>query len=86
MQLSQDDQRTIAGLRHEFEKAWKIVEVSQDRENKSRDVIDTMRVEISNSSEFTGIRIPLTSIPGLFECRRFFARSRLILAPRSLQK
>ncbi|OHT16484.1 coiled-coil domain containing 147 [Tritrichomonas foetus] len=50
MNLSQDDQRTIAGLRHEFEKAWKMVEVSQERENKSRDVIDGMKVEISNLS------------------------------------
>jgi uncharacterized coiled-coil DUF342 family protein len=50
MQLSQNDQRTIAGLRHEFEKAWKLVEVSQDHENKSRDVIDNLKSEIATLS------------------------------------
>jgi DNA repair exonuclease SbcCD ATPase subunit len=50
MQLSQSDQRTIAGLRHEFEKAWKIVETAQDRENRSREVIDTLKLEISQLS------------------------------------
>lgn len=48
--LSQNDQRTIAGLRHEFEKAWKMVEVSQDREAKTADVIDTLKQEVSNLS------------------------------------
>jgi hypothetical protein len=50
LQLSQNDQRTIAGLRHEFEKAWKLVEVSQERENKSREIIDTLKVEVSDLS------------------------------------
>jgi chromosome segregation ATPase len=47
MQMSQTDQRTIAGLRHEFEKAWKLVEISQERENKSRDVIDSLKSEVA---------------------------------------
>lgn len=50
MTLSQNDQRTIAGLRHEFEKAWKLVEVSQDRENKSKEVVENLKMEISNLS------------------------------------
>ena len=48
MTLSQNDQRTIAGLRHEFEKAWKLVEVSQEKENKSRDIIEGLKQEIAN--------------------------------------
>ena len=35
LKLSEDDQRTISGLKYEFEKAWKMVELSQDREQKS---------------------------------------------------
>ncbi|OHT16896.1 hypothetical protein TRFO_41464 [Tritrichomonas foetus] len=48
LQLSQDDERTIAGLRFEFEKAWKMVEISQEKENKSRDIIDSLKGEIGN--------------------------------------
>ncbi|OHT04401.1 flagellar associated protein [Tritrichomonas foetus] len=51
LQLSQDDERTIAGLRFEFDKAWKMVELSQEKENKSRDVIDAMKLEVSNLSK-----------------------------------
>lgn len=46
--LSQNDQRTIAGLRTEFEKAWKMVETSQEREAKSKDVIYSLKEEIQN--------------------------------------
>jgi len=48
LSLSQNDQRTISGLRHEFEKAWKMVEVSQEREARSKDVIETLKAEITN--------------------------------------
>ena len=48
--LSQNDQRTIAGLRHEFEKAWKMVEVSQDREVKSRETIEVLKDEVQHLS------------------------------------
>lgn len=48
--LSQNDQRTIAGLRHEFEKAWKLVEVSQEKENKCEEVIEGLKKEVSNLS------------------------------------
>lgn len=50
MQLSQNDQRTIVGLRHEFEKAWKMVEVTQDRETKTKEVMETLKQEVSNLS------------------------------------
>ena len=49
--LSQNDQRTIAGLRHEFEKAWKMVEIAQEKEQKSKDTIESLKVEITNLSK-----------------------------------
>lgn len=48
--LSQNDQRTIAGLRHEFEKAWKMVELSQEKEQKSKEAIENLKAEISHLS------------------------------------
>ncbi|EAY02691.1 hypothetical protein TVAG_406680 [Trichomonas vaginalis G3] len=50
MQLSQSDQRTIAGLKHEFEKAWSLVEISQDKEQKSKDVIESLKAEVAKLS------------------------------------
>ncbi|EAY14151.1 hypothetical protein TVAG_351990 [Trichomonas vaginalis G3] len=50
LSLNQSDARTIAGLRTEFEKAWKMVEISQERESKSKEVIETLKQEISNLS------------------------------------
>jgi chromosome segregation ATPase len=50
MQLSASDQRTIAGLRHEFEKAWKIVELSEEKEEKNREAIDEMKSEVQTLS------------------------------------
>lgn len=50
LSMSQTDQRTIANLRGEFEKAWKMVEQSQARESKSKDVIIALREELQNLS------------------------------------
>lgn len=50
LSLNQSDARTIAGLRTEFEKAWKMVEISQERESKSKEVIETLKQEITNLS------------------------------------
>lgn len=46
--LSHQDQKIIAGLRNEFEKAWKIVENAKEREDKSIKIIDNLKVEIEN--------------------------------------
>ncbi|OHT14501.1 coiled-coil domain containing 147 [Tritrichomonas foetus] len=48
--LSQNDQKTIAGLRHEFEKAWKMVDVSQEREARSKEAIENLKIEIAHLS------------------------------------
>lgn len=48
MQLSQTDQMTISDLRNEFEKAWKLVEISQNKEAKSNDIIESLKQEITS--------------------------------------
>jgi chromosome segregation ATPase len=49
--LGQNDQRAIASLRNEFEKAWKLVESSQEREAKTREVIYNLRCDIRNLTD-----------------------------------
>lgn len=51
MQLSQTDQMTISDLRNEFEKAWKLVEISQNKEAKSNDIIESLKQEITKLSK-----------------------------------
>lgn len=51
LRLSRDDQRTIAGLKCEFEKAWNMVELSQERESKTREVIDQLKAELTRLSK-----------------------------------
>ena len=46
--LSQNDQRTIANLRMEFERAWTLVQASQAREERSREVIQNLNQEVTN--------------------------------------
>ena len=69
--LSQDDQKTISGLRHEFEKAWKMVEISQDRENKSKEIIESLKAEIANLSNIAqqGDALSMTQNESLDETR-----------------
>ena len=45
LKMSQDDQRTIAGLRFEFEKAWKMVELSEEKEGRSKDIVEELKAE-----------------------------------------
>ena len=53
MKLSQEDQRIISGLRFEFEKTWKLVEISQEKEIKSREIIDSLKVEVSKLAKLS---------------------------------
>jgi chromosome segregation ATPase len=48
LSLSQSDQRTIAGLRHEFEKAWRLVEVFGEKDASSAEAIDAMKSEVQD--------------------------------------
>lgn len=51
LNLSQNDQRTIQNLRMEFEKAWNLVQDSEERENQSQAVILNLHLEIQNLKE-----------------------------------
>jgi chromosome segregation ATPase len=50
LKLSARDERTIVGLRMEFEKAWRNVELLHARETKSREVIAALRAELEHLS------------------------------------
>ena len=47
LKLSRDDQKTISGLRFEFDKAWRMVELAEERENKSKDIIEELKAEVA---------------------------------------
>ncbi|XP_036919877.1 cilia- and flagella-associated protein 58 [Sturnira hondurensis] len=46
LKLSQDDQTTIASLKKEIEKAWKMVDSAYDKEQKAKETILTLKEEI----------------------------------------
>lgn len=48
LSISQNDQHTIIDLRSEFDKAWKIVESTHLREAQSKEIIESLKHQISN--------------------------------------
>ena len=50
LKLSQDDQNTIANLKREIEKAWKMVDASHEKEARAKETIGQLKTEISNLS------------------------------------
>ena len=50
LKLSQEDQNTIASLKREIEKAWKMVDASHEKEARAKDTISQLKTEISNLS------------------------------------
>lgn len=48
LKLSQEDQQTIASLRKEMEKAWKMVDISHEKEVHAKDTIQQLKDEITN--------------------------------------
>ncbi|CAH8481840.1 unnamed protein product [Dicrocoelium dendriticum] len=48
--LSSDDPANMASLKKEIEKAWKMVDVSADKETKARETIDKLKSEIAHLS------------------------------------
>eukprot|EP00899_Mesostigma_viride_P002905 jgi/Mesvir1/12615/Mv16076-RA.1 len=50
LKLSEEDQSTIASLRKEIEKAWKMVDASHEKEAKAKETIQQLKLEISNLS------------------------------------
>ncbi|CAF93386.1 unnamed protein product, partial [Tetraodon nigroviridis] len=47
LQLSQDDQSTIASLKRELDKAWKMVDAANDKEKRDKDTVRTLKDEIA---------------------------------------
>ena len=50
LKLSQEDQNTIASLKREIEKAWKMVDASHEKEARAKDTISQLKTEIANLS------------------------------------
>merc|ERR1719364_506998 len=50
LRLSQEDQTTIASLKKEIERAGKMVEASHEKEQRAKETIHNLKIEISNLS------------------------------------
>ena len=48
LKLSQDDKGTIASLKQEIEKLWKMVDAAHEKESKARETIHQLKLEIAN--------------------------------------
>mmetsp|Transcript_5668 Transcript_5668/g.6277 ORF Transcript_5668/g.6277 Transcript_5668/m.6277 type:complete len:878 (-) Transcript_5668:159-2792(-) len=48
LRLSQEDNHTIATLKKELEKVWKLVETSKDKEERNKQVIQNLKLEITS--------------------------------------
>uniref|UniRef100_A0A8C5R8N4 Cilia and flagella associated protein 58 n=1 Tax=Leptobrachium leishanense TaxID=445787 RepID=A0A8C5R8N4_9ANUR len=51
LKLSEEDQSTIASLKKEIEKAWKMVDAAYEKEQRAKDTIQSLKAEISNMSK-----------------------------------
>ncbi|XP_071792879.1 cilia- and flagella-associated protein 58-like [Asterias amurensis] len=51
LRLSQEDQTTIAQLKKEIERAWKMVDASHEKEQRARETIQSLKLEIANLSK-----------------------------------
>ena len=51
LKLSEEDQSTIAALKKEIEKAWKMVDASHDKEARAKETIQQLKLETSNLSK-----------------------------------
>ena len=51
LRLSQEDQKTITHLQKEMEKTWKLVYMSQEKENRSKETISQLKEEMANLSK-----------------------------------
>ncbi|XP_075204350.1 cilia- and flagella-associated protein 58 isoform X2 [Anomaloglossus baeobatrachus] len=48
LKLTQEDQSTIASLKKEIEKAWKMVDTAYEKEQKAKETIQSLKEEINN--------------------------------------
>lgn len=49
--LTKQDSETINTLKNEVEKAWKLIDVAKEKEEKARGIIQTLRAEIANLNQ-----------------------------------
>ncbi|KAJ7531789.1 hypothetical protein O6H91_14G058500 [Diphasiastrum complanatum] len=50
LKLNEEDQNTILALKKEIDKAWKLVDASQEKEAKAKDNIQQLKIEVANLS------------------------------------
>merc|ERR1719460_1066345 len=50
LKLSQEDQNSIASLKREIEKAWKMVDSAHEKESRAKETISQLKTETSNLS------------------------------------
>jgi chromosome segregation ATPase len=60
LKLSQEDQATIASLKKEIDKAWKMVDASHEKEARAKETIQQLKVEINNLSKLVEAGAGLT--------------------------
>jgi hypothetical protein len=48
MKLSEEDKSAIISLRKEIEKAWKMVDAAHEKEQRAKETIQSLRIEINN--------------------------------------
>ena len=70
--LSEEDQATVAGLKKEIEKSWKMVDASHEKELKAKEQITQLKLEISNMTRLLeqGAAVGLTEEADLEELIR----------------
>jgi protein-tyrosine-phosphatase len=51
MKLSEEDKNAIVSLRKEIEKAWKMVDAAHEKEQRAKETIQSLRIEINNLSK-----------------------------------
>lgn len=51
MKMSDDDKNVITSLRKEIEKAWKMVDAAHEKEQRAKETIQSLRIEINNLSK-----------------------------------
>ncbi|CAF1523801.1 unnamed protein product [Rotaria sp. Silwood1] len=51
MKLGDEDKNAIASLRKEIEKAWKMVDAAHEKEQRAKETIQSLRIEINNLSK-----------------------------------
>lgn len=49
--LTKQDSQTITALKKEVEKAWKLIDVAKEKEEKARGIIQTLRQEIAKLNQ-----------------------------------